>query len=138
MAAWDYGPLDSDEAHEFIADLIGTRGDRWRMIELALALVTDSAGETESEDESAALAAAEVIASAASGEAARALDGELASWAMRTAPKHLHMLSREAIRMIDRLAAGSELRTHWQQAGDLEPWLSSLADLKSRLSITIH
>ncbi len=138
MGAWDFGALDNDDAQDFISDLISTGGDRWRMVELALALVIDADGGTEVPEESAALAAAEVVAAAASGSTSVGLDEELAEWVMRTAPKHLHMLSQDAIRVIERLAAQSELRDLWKDAGDLRPWLSSLADLKKRLEITIH
>jgi hypothetical protein len=138
MGAWDIGSLDNDEAQDFIADLINTSGDRWQMIEIALALISDSNGDTESMDECAALAAAEVIATAVSGSSCHGLDEELASWVMRTTPKHLHMLSREAVQAVAKIAAHSELHTLWSEAGELEPWLDSLNDLKKRLTITIH
>lgn len=138
MGAWDYGPLDNDEAQDFVGDLLGTRGDRWRMVEAALDLIADAPGGTDSSDESAALAACEVLASAASGAAADGLDDELAAWAVRTAPKHLHIWSRRAIAVIDRIQSQSELRDLWEQSGDLKPWLGSLEDLKRRLTITIH
>jgi Domain of unknown function (DUF4259) len=138
MGAWDFGALDNDDAQEFVADLMNTSGDRWRMVETTLALVCDAAGDTECPEECAALAAAEVVAAAASGSSSQGLDEELAEWVMRTAPKHLHMLSQDAVRVVDRIAHNSELHGLWSQAGELRPWLESLQDLKKRLAITIH
>jgi hypothetical protein len=138
MGAWDFGPLDNDDAQDFIADLLDSRGDRWRMVETALDLIVESASSTESADESTALAACEVVAAAASGASADGLDEELASWAMRTAPQRLHMLSQKAIAVVTQISAKSELRDSWEKSGDLKPWLGSLEDLKRRLTITIH
>ena len=138
MGAWDIGALDNDDACDFIADLMNTAGDRWNMIEMTLALVCGSAGDTAAEDECAALAAAEVVAAAACGSSVKELDRELAAWVMRSAPKHLHMLSRDAIQAVDKIAARSELHELWREAGELEAWLDSLGDLKKRLTIMIH
>ncbi len=138
MGAWDFGTLDNDEAQDFVADLLDTRGDRWRMVEAALDLISDVADSTDSADEAAALAASEVVAAAASGSAAEELDEELAAWAMRAAPKHLHMLARRAVSVIDSISEKSELRDLWAGSGDLKPWLGGLEDLKRRLTITIH
>ena len=138
MGAWDYGTLDNDEAQDFIHDLLGTRGDRWRMIEAAIDLIADSTDGADGADEAAALAASEVVAASASGSAAEELDEELAAWAMRASPKHPHMLAKRAIAAVDVIAAKSELRELWELSGDLKPWLGALEDLKRRLTITIH
>lgn len=140
MGAWDLGALDNDDAQDFIADILSSRGDRWRMVELALMAICDApdGATTGSLEESEALAACEMIAAAASGSSSDGLDEELASWVMRTAPKHLHMLSQTAIRVVGRLAAKSELHDRWSASGDLSSWLASLADLRKRLAISIH
>lgn len=138
MSAWDFGTLDNDDAQDFVGDLLDSRGDRWRMVEAALDLISDAANSTDTADEAAALAAAEVVAAAASGSAAEELDEELAAWAMRASPKHLHMLAQRAIHVLDTIAAKSELRDVWAKTGDLQPWLGALDDLKRRLTITIH
>lgn len=139
MGAWDYGTLDNDDAQDFVGDLLDSRGDRWRMVEAALDLVADAADEqTESPDESAALAACEIVAAAASGAAAEDLDEELAAWAMRTAPKHLHMLSKRAISVVHRVSERSELRREWENSADYRLWVGELEDLTKRLTITIH
>ena len=138
MGAWDFGTLDNDEAQDFVGDLLDSRGDRWRMVEAALDLISDAANSTDIADESAALAAGEVVAAAASGTAADELDEELAAWAMRATPKYLHMLAQHAIAAVDTIAAKSELRDQWAKTGDLKPWLGALEDLKRRLTITIH
>jgi hypothetical protein len=139
MGSWDYGTLDNDDAQEFIGDLLNSRGDRWRMVEAALDLVAGAAGRmTEIPDESAALAACEVVAAAASGAAADDLDEEVAAWAMRTAPKHLHILSQRAISVTCRIGERSELQQEWEQSGDYPLWLEELEDLKRRLTIMIH
>ena len=138
MGAWDFGTLDNDEAQDFVSDLLDSRGDRWRMVEAALDLISDAGDSTDVADESAALAACEVVAAAASASAAEELDEELAAWAMRAAPKHLHMLARRAIAVVDTISAKSALRDQWVKTEDLKPWLSALEDLKRRLTITIH
>ena len=138
MGAWDTGSLDNDDAMDFISDLMNTAGDRWLMIEMALALVSETTLDTEVLDECAALAAAEVVAVAAGGSSSSGLDRELAGWVLRNEPKHLHMLSQEAIHAIDKIAAHSELHALWRKADDLERWLEGLNDLKKRLAITIH
>ena len=138
MGAWDFGTLDNDEAQDFVRDLLDTRGDRWRMVEAALDLISDAADSTDAADESAALAACEVVAAAASGAAAEELDEELAAWAVRGAPKHLHMLARRALAVVEIISAKSELRNSWAKSGDLKAWLAALEDLGRRLTITIH
>jgi hypothetical protein len=139
MGAWDYGTLDNDDAQDFVGDLLDSRGDRWRIVEAALDLVVDAAADvTDIPDESAALAASEIVAAAASGAAADDLDEEVAAWAMRTAPKHLHMLSQRAIWAVNRISERSELQQAWEKSGDYRLWLDELEDLKRRLTITIH
>lgn len=138
MDAWDFGTLANDDAQDFITDLLDTRGDRWRMVEAALDLINDAADSTDAGDEAAALAAGEVVAAAVSGSAAEELDEELAAWAMRAGPRHLHMLAQRAVLVIDTIAAKSYLRDLWAQTGDLQPWMGALEDLKRRLTITIH
>jgi hypothetical protein len=139
MGAWDYGTLDNDDAQDFVGDLLDSRGDRWRMVEAALDLVADAAADvTDVPDESAALAACEIVAAAASGAAADDLDEEVAAWAMRTAPKHLHILSKRAIFVVNRISERSELQQEWEHSGDYQLWLDELEELKRRLTITIH
>ena len=138
MGAWDFGTLDNDDAQDFVADLLGTRGDRWRMVEAALDLISRAPDSADSADEAAALAAGEVVAAAASASAAEELDDELAAWAMRAGPKHLHILARRAIAVVDTIATKSELRNSWAETGDLKPWLGALEDLKRRLTIRVH
>lgn len=138
MGAWDYGTLDNDDAQDFIGDLLDTRGDRWLMVEAALAIISGTADSTDAVDEAAALAAGEVVAAAASGSAAEELDEELAAWAVRAAPKSIYSLAQRAIAAVEAIGAKSELRDLWVETGDLKPWLASLEDLKRRLTITIH
>ena len=138
MGAWDYGILDNDDAQDFIGDLLDTRGDRWRMVEAAIDLISSSADTTELGEEAAALAACEIVAAAASGTASEELDEEIAAWAMRTAPKHLHMLSQRGIGVVTGIIERSELHELWKQSGDYQLWLGELAELKRRLAITIH
>jgi Domain of unknown function (DUF4259) len=138
MGAWDYGTLDNDDAQDFIGDLLDTRGDRWRMVEAAIDLIADAADTTESNEEGAALAACEVVAAAANGAASEELDEEVAAWAMRTAPKHLHMLAQRAIGVVNRIAERSELKTLWEQSSDFQLWDTELQELRRRLTVTIH
>ena len=139
MGAWDYGTLDNDDAQDFVGDLLDSRGDRWRMIEAALDLIANAAAEaTEMPEEAAALAACEIVAAAASGAAVDELDEEVAAWAMRTAPKHLHILSKRAIFVVNRVSERSELQQEWEHSGDYQSWLGELDDLKRRLAIAIH
>jgi len=138
MGAWDYGTLDNDDAQDFVGDLLDTRGDRWRMVEAAINLISDAADSTEANEEAAALAACEVMAAAASGAASEELDEEVAAWAMRTAPKHLHMLAQKAIGIVNRILEHSELRQQWEQSSEYQLWIGELEELKRRLAITIH
>jgi hypothetical protein len=139
MGAWDYGTLDNDDAQEFVGDLLDSRGDRWRMVEAALDLVAEAADDaTDIPDESAALAACEIVAAAVNGAATDDLDEELAAWAMRTAPRHLHMLSQRATSVVNRIAERSELQQEWEKTADYRLWRGALDDLTRRLAITIH
>jgi len=139
MGAWDYGTLDNDAALDFVGDLLDSRGDRWRMVEAALDLIAGAAPEgTDLEEESAALAACEIVAAAATGVASEDLDDELAAWAVRTAPRHLHMLSQRATAVVNRIRGRSELKCQWEPSTDYQLWLGALDDLRRRLVITIH
>ena len=149
MGAWGSGSFENDTAYDWIRELERqTAEDAPDFLREALSAVADAPdGEyIDSDEGSAALAAAEVVA-AALGRPATApvqefvgtdpvegLPGGVRTWLAAhpfTPPKDLIDLARRAVRRAR--SDGSELKELWDDAGD-ESWARVVDDLEQRLS----
>jgi hypothetical protein len=141
MAGWGTGSFENDDAQDFLGRLKSLRIEDLRRI---LARAADQESYLEAPESSAAIAAAEVVASLViSAQEATAKEGalppaaprQIADWIKISeqkaeAPPELVNLARRAVQ---RVRVNSELKDLWLEADGLNEWNAALRDLEERL-----
>ena len=131
MGAWGSGPFENDDAGDWVWEL--EDDEDGSVIDAALSAVVDTPPHelVEAGDASNALAAAEIVA-AARGRSDSQLPTEAAEWIRRNGALVSDAVVTLAVRAVDRVLAGSELKELWEEAGDPE-WEQVVSALRSRL-----
>src|SRR4051794_37759685 len=126
VGAWGARTFENDDASDWVYELEGADDDAVLRGPLAAA----AADELDAPEASCPLAAVEVVAAAA-GASAHDLPPEVTAWVgAHAVSDDLRALARQAV---ERVAARSELRELWDEAGDPD-WFAAVGDLQSRLS----
>jgi hypothetical protein len=128
MGAWGTATFDNDDASDWVSELEETEDDA-----LLRAALDRAGANAASEDASAALAAAEVIA-ASKGRPSASLPDEVVAWVRDHGPSVDPGLAQTAIAALDRVAARSELRELWAESESYDEWTADVADLRARLA----
>lgn len=115
MGTWGTEVFANDDAMDWIAALEDT--DDVSVVESALSAVNDADGYLESPECSAALAAAEVVATILKRPGPD-VPSEVFEWIARVGREIPPSLPDAARRAIDRVVADSELLELWEEAGD--------------------
>ena len=129
MGAWGTGSFENDDAMDWLAELERSGDDA---LPTALSPVAEAPEEAlvEAPDAARALAAAEIVASAA-GVAPDELPEEAVEWiAKRGVPEPA--LVELALRAAKRVCNNSELKDLWDETGE-ETWTLAVRDLRYRL-----
>jgi hypothetical protein len=129
MGAWGSSVFENDAAGDWMGDLL--EEGRYQLIGQALGAVVE--GSTESDDCSAALAAAEVVA-AARGWPARGFPTELKAWIEEFDYRPTDGAKSLAIQAVRKVRDDSELAELWKEnAKEAKKWRAGLEDLIERL-----
>jgi hypothetical protein len=130
--AWGPGSFENDDALDWVADCVESKGPQ--AIAAALAQALD-AHAVEAPQASSAIAAAEVVA-AAGGRPNPKLPSELRGWLQHQSNDEIAKLAPRAVRAIDRIASepSSELAALWKQSESYAAWQRSMQDLVARLA----
>lgn len=135
MGTWGIGPFENDSANDWAYSLEETTD--LSLVESTLDEVIASAGDYLEVDQAASgLAACEVLACMLGrGSAPDAYTETIQSWVSGVALKPDAAVLAKAQSALDRiLADDSELRELWEESEEADAWLSSVQDLRSRLS----
>jgi len=130
MGTWGSGAFDNDDAADWAWRLTDDADES--TVEAALTAI-ESSDDPEAPVAQVAVAAAEVVA-AGLGRPAPDLPDGVAEWAAARADRPWAALAPVALRSIARIAAGSELRELWDEAGATDDWGARLRDLRTRLT----
>lgn len=133
MASGGTGTFDDDDAMEW---LDGFESEGASAIETALTTVTELGREDylEAPEASHALAAAELVAAALSGEDDRLPDNFRPKFAKYIDAINDAELTAQARKAVARVLRSSELKETWEDAGD-EDWEEGVRDLLERLKV---
>ena len=136
MGAWDTDAFGNDTACDWAYSLEGS-GDLSLVestIDRVLATGSDYLEAPEAEE---ALAAAEVIARLQGNWGIRNVYSEpVDTWVQRTQLKPSPNLVRKAHAAIDRMVnSPSELLELWEDSEEVEAWIQSVSDIKSRIKV---
>jgi hypothetical protein len=131
MGAWGAGTFQNDTAVDWVAQLQESSDDSLlrRAIEPAAAI---DGSYLDSGVAAIALAAAEVVA-AAKGQPGGDLPESLSSWVAQFGSDVGDDLPIPARQAVERIAASSELKELWDEAGDND-WNDVVGDLRARLA----
>lgn len=130
--AWESGSFDNDDALDWSAQCVRSRGTTLISPTLSAALID---GYLETPECSVAVAAAEVVA-ASNGKANKALPKELSSWLEQQKKVEIAKLAPLATRAVSRILNGpkSELQELWQEnKKDFPVWKHHMQSLILRL-----
>jgi hypothetical protein len=137
MGAWGHGSFDNDDAADWVFELEDATDDS--VLERTLTAVASAPPDAyvESPEAASALAAAEVVASAATGSReALAAGGSYSEGALAWVERHGSSVRAElvplALAAVRRARENSELRELWDEA-EPDDWLAEVADLERRL-----
>ncbi len=126
MGAWGAGPLENDDAMDFIGEF-EEEPEVEGLLE-AFDAVTET-DDVEAADAAAAIAAAEIVA-AMRGKGTPRLPKSILAWAKeQTADADLLEAARAAVEA----ASTSEMRDLWEDADEADQWRANLKSLNSRL-----
>ncbi len=131
MGAWGVGNFENDEAMDWIYELEDSKD--FAVLERALKAVTrDETGVIDIFDSSAALAAAEVVASLL-GFPPDDVPEEVESWidGKPEPPSNLVALAQRAVEAVKQK---SDLKALWEESESLDEWKEVLNDTQSRLT----
>lgn len=131
MGAWGIGHFDNDDAGDWVWEL--EDAGSLDPVSDAFSAVEESGDYLESPDACIGLAAAEVVAASLGKPPADLPESVAALVAGLSAPADSGMVAR-ARSVVEKVAAGSELRELWEETGDFDQWQSSVADLLRRLN----
>jgi hypothetical protein len=130
VGTWGSGPFDNDDAGDWTYRLTPDADEA--VIERALAKA-EADGDPDVMTSQAAIAAAEVVA-AGLGHPHPSLPEEVADWVGTHGQVPWRALAPRALRSIDRIAAGSELKDLWGESEEDGAWSAELEDLRGRLT----
>jgi hypothetical protein len=132
MGAWGAGAFQNDTAVDWVAQLQESSGDSLLRSAIEPAAAIDGGGLLDSGVAAIALAAAEVVA-AAKGQPGGDLPETLSSWVAQFGSDVGDDLPIPARQAVERIAASSELKELWDEAGDND-WNEVVGDLRARLA----
>lgn len=129
--AWDSGSFDNDDAQDWVAQCIRSKGATRIATALEAAL---SDGYIDAPECSAAVAAAEVVA-AARGRPSASVPKELVSWLTQQPKDEIAKLAPVASKAVSRVQNGpkSELQETWKGSPEFAAWRGHMQDLAARL-----
>jgi Domain of unknown function (DUF4259) len=128
--AWGEGSFENDDALDWVAECVSSRGTSPIAESLNIVLGSDY---VEAPDGAAALAAVEVVA-AALGKPSAKLPPELRDWISKQSASELVRLAPDAQKVVDRISdvEVSELAQLWAEAEESN-WQAAVAELSARL-----
>ena len=132
MGAWGAGTFQNDTALEWLAQLEDSSDDSLLRTAIEPAAAITRAGELDSGAAAIALAGAEVVA-AAKGQPGADLPEGLSGWLEQFGGAVGDDLPIPARQAVERIAASSELKDLWDEAGDND-WNEVVGDLRARLA----
>jgi hypothetical protein len=131
MGAWGAGTFQNDTAVDWVAQLQESSDDSLLRHAIEPAAAIDGSY-LDSGVAAIALAAAEVVA-AAKGQPGGDLPESLSSWVAQFGSDVGDDLPIPARQAVERIAASSELKELWDEAGDND-WNDVVGDLRARLA----
>jgi hypothetical protein len=132
MGAWGHGSFDNDDAMDWLQEF-DAAGAAAATTALSHVTSLNEGGYLEAPEASMALAAAELIAAARSGDSSR-LPADAAPMLARHQPSLTGaMLLDTARRAVARVLKESELKELWEDSPDRQAWQDGVQDLLSRL-----
>lgn len=130
MSAWGPGPLENDDAVDFLADLKDTPDIA--VLEVALTVAVDAEEYIEAPTGSSAVAAACVVAVLRGGIVPGVTDADFEG--LEVDAGAASALAPIALAALDSVSSeDSELREQWEEVGAGE-WLGMIADLRRSLA----
>lgn len=132
MNLWGTGPFENEVGAAFAQEVV--QDGAFALAE-AFDVALDPDGDFLAAEEGwRALAAAEVLAAALTGETAGLADAGLRAWVAGADPAALEPLREPAQEALARvLAPGSELPDQWESSEDADAWLTNVERLRSAL-----
>ena len=131
MGAWGLKSFDNDDAMDWVAELEEAGAEA---VKASLDAALNDNDELESPEACEALAAAEVVAAAKTGDPtnlAQDAASALARHASEIATPENIVLAKDAV---ERIKAKSELRDLWQETDEFDAWIKDVEALESRLT----
>ena len=134
MGAWGVKSFENDDAADWVLELTDQGGQLVReTLDAALQDVDEDGLEASACCE--AIAAAEIVAAAKTGDKSRLSDSAIAAFAALpaaelAAPENL-VLANESL---ERIKTHSELRELWSETDDFDNWTSDITSLQQRLN----
>ncbi len=129
MGAWSIEHFDNDAALDWLYDF--SMNPSVHALEETFKAVADTADYIESDDGSAVLAAAEVIA-AVKGKKSTAYPEDTEVFSRLSISPELIARALQAIDVVSR-QDNSELKELWQESDEYEDWQQAVSELKERL-----
>jgi hypothetical protein len=129
MGGWGAGSFENDDAQDFLGLLHEKQPED---LQKMLAEIADHQGYLEAPECSAAIAAAEVVATAR-GNGAQVVPSQIAEWVGKVEGTPSAGMSELARRAVERIRTNSELKDLWLEAEGLNDWSAALRDLEARL-----
>jgi hypothetical protein len=132
MGAWGFSTFENEDAMTWIQNL--TPQSVLDEVEAAIDLVASRGleGYLETQECCCALAAAEIVA-ASLGRPAEIVPPEIGVLQAHINARSLPTLAHQALTVIERIEAESELRELHEAADGMEAWMDQLDDLRVRL-----
>jgi hypothetical protein len=121
MGTWGHGAFDNDHASDWLQAIEDGRRLDWSVL----------SGRDSERNEIRAIAAAELIATAIGTPGVAVPERVLQLATSIDVRDEIVMTALDAVRTI---RSSSELRSLWDEAGELQEWLDALKDLETRLS----
>ena len=131
MGAWGPGNFENDDALDWIGDLAESK-DGWALVRSTLTEVAKS-DYADAPQSSTALAAAECVAIGRGRPPGTAAPSELSSWCAQHRKGYTEELRVLALRTVQRVRAGSELKVLWGESEESD-WDDVVGDLERSLS----
>ena len=131
MGAWGLKSFDNDDAMDWVAEFEEAGAEA---VKASLDAALNDNDELESPEACEALAAAEVVAAAKTGDPtnlAQDAASALARHASEIATPENIVLAKDAV---ERIKAKSELRDLWQETDEFDAWIKDVEALESRLT----
>ncbi|PNY82633.1 DUF4259 domain-containing protein [Deinococcus koreensis] len=132
MGTWGTGSFENDSAADFIKEVVE---DGAVALREALEIVLDpELDDVEAEEGARAIAAAEIVAAALSGDMKYISDDDLQSWIEERDASELTGHRELALEAVERvIGPASELPELWEESDDQAGWLAEVQRLRSAL-----